>query len=318
MITRVLGKTKLELSVIGLGTGRWTDRIVEKVLIRQNEEALIATILEAMEMGINWIDTAPSYNLGCSESIIGKAIKVLKKKPIISTKCGRLLNKGRIYNCLSEKSVRSEIESSLERLGIDAIDLYQIHNPLPDGDIEQAWSVIAKLVKERKIRYAGVSNFSLEQLKRVQAIYPVDFIEARYSMLFRNIEKDVLGYCADNKIGVMAYSPIEKGLLVGKFKWEEPKELSEHDHRKSNPLFADKGNFELIERLCPIAARNKMSMSQLAIAWVLRRSEIASTIVGARFRSQIRETAAAADSAIRKEDLAEIDILLKKNASDIK
>ena len=307
----MLGSTKLELSVIGLGTWAIGEEGYRKRINTGKDKGSIDTILSAMEMGVNWIDTAPSYGFGYSESVVGKAIKMSRKRPIISTKCGLAWKKNKICGCLNKKSIRSEIDGSLRRLGVGVIDLYQIHKPLPEKKIEQAWATIAGFVSEGKIRYAGVSNFSIEQLERIMTIRPVDFIQVHYSMLFQDIEKGLLAYCAKNRVGVVTYSPIERGLLSGKFSWQDIKKLPKHDHRCRNPLFADKNNFELVERLRPIALRNKMSMAQLAIAWILRHPKITSVIVGARFPRQIKETAVAADLTLSENDLTRIDMLLK-------
>ena len=291
MKTRILGKTNIELSVIGLGTWAVGEEGAKNRIDPDDDRNFIDTILKAVDTGINWVDTAPSYGFGCAENIVGKAMKILKKKPFISTKCGLVWEGERIYSSLSANSIRSEIEASLGRLGIDAIDLYQIHKPAPEKDIEDAWGTLAKLVREGKVRYAGVSNFSIEQLERLSAIRPVDFVQLHYSMLLPDIEEGLLAYCAQKEIGVVTHSPMERGLLAGKIK------------RGSN--------FALVERLRPIAGRNDMSMSQLAIAWILRRPEIASVIAGARLAYQIEETALSADFVLPEESLDEISRLLE-------
>lgn len=316
MKTRKLGWTDLNLTIIGLGTwaiggGGW-----QYGWGPQDDKESIDTILRALEMGINWIDTAAVYGLGHSEEIVGKTVKKLKEKPIIATKCGRDWDKdGYIRGNLKKERIRFEIESSLRRLQVEVIDLYQIHQAQPDEDIEEAWSVIADAVKEGKIRYAGVSNFSVEQIKRIQPIHPIASLQPPYSMLRRDVEKELLSFCAENDIGVVIYSPMQKGLLTGRFSKERALNLSQDDHRRNDPMFQEpqlSANLEFANELCPIAKKNGRSVAELAIAWCLRRPEITSAIVGARRSSQIEETVKAGDWELSKEDITAIDLLLAK------
>jgi len=269
-----------------------------------------------LELGINWIDTAAVYGLGHSEEIVGKAIRGLRKKPIIATKCERVWDKnGNISGRLKKGSIRSEVEASLKRLKIEVIDLYQIHWPEPDEDIEEAWTTLGDLIKEGKIRYGGVSNFNLQQLKRVQPIHPVASLQPPYSMLERGIEKKILPYCSANNIGVVTYSPMQKGLLTGKFTRERVQNLPEDDHRRRDPRFQEpelSADLELVEHLRSIAEKSNRTLAQLAIAWVLRRPEVTAAIVGARRPSQIEETAVAGDWVLSKEDIAAVHMLLEK------
>jgi len=203
----------------------------------------------------------------------------------------------------------------LRRLKVEVIDLYQIHWPEPDKDIEEAWETMAGLIKKGKIRYAGVSNFSLQQLKRVQPIHPVSSLQPPYSMLERSIEKKVLEYCSRNDIGIIVYSPMQKGLLTGKFNRERVQNLPEDDHRRRDPRFQEpelSANLKLVEGLRSIAEKSGRTVGQLAIAWVLRRPEITAAIVGARRPSQIEETVASGDWEVSKEDISAIEALLKK------
>lgn len=316
METRRLGWTDLNLSIIGLGTwaiggGKWKFSWGP-----QDDRESISAIQRALELGINWIDTAAVYGLGHSEEIVGKAIKGLREKPIIATKCERVWDKdGNISGSLKKESIRSEIEASLKRLKIEVIDLYQIHWPEPDEDIEEAWTTLGDLIKEGKIRYAGVSNFGLQQLKRVQPIHPVASLQPPYSMLERGVEGKVLPYCSANNIGVVAYSPMQKGLLTGKFTRERAANLPEDDHRRRDPRFQEpelSANLKLVEDLRSIADKSGKTVAQLAIAWVLRRPAVTAAIVGARRPSQIEETAVAGDWVLSKEDIAAIDMLLEK------
>jgi len=316
MKTRKLGWTDLNLSTIGLGTwaiggGKWKFSWGP-----QDDRESISAIQRALELGINWIDTAAVYGLGHSEEIVARAIRGLKDKPVIATKCERVWDKnGNIFGRLKKESIRAEVEASLKRLKIEVIDLYQIHWPEPDEDIEEAWDTMAGLIKEGKIRYAGVSNFNLRQLKRAQAIHPVASFQPPYSMLERNIEKELLKYCSVNNIGVITYSPMQKGLLTGKFTRERVQNLPEDDHRRRDPRFQEpelSANLKLVKEIRPIAERNGRTVAQLAIAWVLRRREVTAAIVGARRPAQIEETVVAGDWEISKEDVAAIEALLEK------
>ncbi len=316
MRTKKLGWTDLKLTTVGLGTWAIGGSGWQYAWGPQDDRDSISTIQRAIEIGINWIDTAAVYGLGHSEEVVGKAIEGLSDKPIIATKCGRAWNKdGNLYGLLKRERILSEIESSLKKLKLDVIDLYQIHWPNPEEDIEEAWGTVADLVKEGKVRYAGVSNFNVEQLKRIQPIHPVASLQPPYSMLRRDVEDELLSYCAENDIGVIAYSPMQKGILTGKFNRERALNLPEDDHRRRDPLFREpklSANLELVEELRKIAEKSGRTVAQLAIAWVLRRSEVTSAIVGARHPSQIEETAAAGDWVLSEVDIASIDALLEK------
>jgi len=211
MEKRKLGYSDLNLSTIGLGTWAIGGSGWKWSWGPQDDKNSVATIRRALERGINWIDTAPVYGLGHSEEVVGRAIRGLGDNPIIATKFGRVWSKdGDISGCLKKESIRSEVEASLKRLQIDVIDFYQIHWPDPDEDVEEAWGTITDLAKDGKVRYAGVSNFSVEQLKRIQPIHPVASLQPPYSMLERGTEDGLLGYCSANNIGVIVYSPMQK------------------------------------------------------------------------------------------------------------
>ena len=316
MQTRKLGYSDLNLTTVGLGTwaigGEW-----QWGWGPQDDEESIAAIQRALDLGINWIDTAPAYGVGHSEEIVGKAIAGRRDQITIATKCGMVWDEGSttVYRSLKAASVRREVEDSLRRLNVDGIDLYQIHWPIPDEDIEEAWGAIADMIGEGKVRYAGASNFSVAQLKRVQAIHPVASLQPPYSMLRRDVEQELLPYCAANDIGVVAYSPMQAGLLTGKFSKARVSNLPDGDWRKQNSIFREPQlsvNLALVEKLRPIAERNGRTPAQLAIAWVLRRSELTAAIVGARRPSQIEGTAPAGDWTLSQEDIAEIDALLEE------
>jgi aryl-alcohol dehydrogenase-like predicted oxidoreductase len=313
MQTRKLGYTDLELTTVGLGTwaigGEWAYGWGP-----QDDAESIAAIQRSLDLGINWLDTAAIYGLGHSEEVVGQAIAGRRDEVIVATKCSRVWDeKGKVTGRLKAGSVRREVEASLRRLKIDLIDLYQIHWPNPDEEIEEGWGTIADLIKEGKVRYGGVSNFSVEQLKRVQPIHPVASLQPPYSMLRREVEEELLPYCAANNIGVIAYSPMQAGLLTGKFTKERVANLPAGDWRKQNDFFQEPAlstNLAFVEKLRPIAERNGKTVAQLAIAWVLRRPELTAAIVGARCPSQIEETIQAGDWQLSAEDVAEIDQLL--------
>ena len=313
MQKRQLGDTELNLTTVGLGTwamgGPW-----QFGWGPQDDNEAIAAILTALDKGINWIDTAPIYGLGHSEELVGKALKQTKQKLLIATKCGLLWDeKNERAPCLKKESIRKECHASLKRLGVEAIDLYQMHWPEPEEDVGEAWEEMAKLVDEGKVRYIGVSNFNIEQIERIRKIHKVASLQPPYSMLHREVEDGLLEYCAQNNIGVIAYSPMQRGLLTGKFSQERLAGLPLDDHRRRNPDFHDPqftATLQLVERLKEIAERNGTTCAQLAISWVLRRPEVTAAIVGARRPEQIAETAPASDWNLSEKDIEEIEKLL--------
>ena len=315
MKTRKLGNSPLQLTPVGLGTwaiggGDW------KFGWGAQDDALsIRTIHEAMAVGINWIDTAAVYGLGRSEEVVGRALKEMKDKPIISTKCERCWEPdGTIVPRLKRASVKQECEDSLRRLQVDVIDMYQIHWPQPDEDIEEGWSAVAELVKEGKVRYAGVSNFSVAQLERIRPIHPVTFLQPPYSMLNRGIEAGLLPYCEEHDIGIIAYSPMQKGLLSGKVTQAWVDALPANDHRRADPQFNGpllSRNIALNAGLRLIATRLGTTPAELAIAWVLRQPRVTSAIVGARKPGQFAETIGGGRLTLTPAVIAEIEGLLK-------
>ncbi len=315
MQKRKLGTTDMELTTVGLGTwalgGPW-----EYGWGPQDDNDAVGAIVEALNQGINWIDTAPAYGLGHAEELVGKALRQTPHKPSIATKCGILWNekKERVVH-LKRDSVRKECHDSLRRLGVERIDLYQMHWPDPDPDIEDAWEEMARLQKEGKVRHLGVSNFSTAQMERVAKIHPIASLQPPYSMLRRDAEKELLGYCAKHKIGVVVYSPMQRGLLAGKFNAERLAALAPDDHRIRSPEFQEpqfSATMELVEGLKKIAERNGRTVAQLAVSWVLRRPEVTAAIVGARRPGQIVETAAASDWNLAPTDIEEVETLLAR------
>ena len=320
MQTRKLGCTDLELTTVGLGTwamgGPW-----QFGWGPQDDDEAIAAILTALEAGINWIDTAPGYGLGHSEELIAQALEQVSEKPVVVTKCGILWNeKKEKVNCLKRQSIRDECHASLKRLGIETIDLYQMHWPDPDEDMEEAWEEMTRLHEQGKARYLGASNFTVDQIKRAQKIHPVASLQPPYSMLHREVEDELLGYCAENDIGVVAYSPMQRGLLTGKFSAERLASLAPDDHRKRHRDFQEpqfSATMMLVEELKKIAERNGRTCAQLAISWVLRRPEVAAAIAGARRPEQITETAPASDWNLSENDIEEIEQLLAGRQTQI-
>lgn len=312
MKKRVLGWTGVELTTVGLGTwahggGDWRFGWGP-----QDDELSVQTIYAALDAGINWIDCAAVYGLGHAEEVLGRALKGMRQRPLIATKCGLVWDKNRnVSGRLKKESVKAECEASLRRLGLDVIDLYQIHWPEPVSQIEEGWAAMAELVREGKVRFAGVSNFSVAQMERIRAIHPIASLQPPYSLLRREIEKEILPYCAKHQIGVIAYSPLQKGLLTGKVTKEYVAALPPEDHRVGlDPMFRDpelSSILQKVEALKPIAARLKVSLAQLAIAWILRRPEVTAAIVGARKPDQIRGTAPAMDVTLPDDVVAEIE-----------
>jgi len=315
MRTRRLGKSELDLTVIGLGTwaigGPW-----QYGWGPQDDQASVQTIRAALEAGVNWVDTAPIYGCGHSELVVGQALKGLSHKPLVATKCGLLWNEKRQkVNCLDHDSILRECQQSLRRLGVETIDLYQVHWPVPDGQIEEAWEAMAKLVEQGKVRFLGASNVTVEHVKRLQKVWPVTAVQPPYSMLRRDIESDLLPYCKENGIGVVCYSPMQKGLLTGKFTKAYMQTLAPDDHRRQDPMFtgaAFERNLAIIDALGPIAQRSGKTLSQLAIAWALRNDEVTSAIVGARQPDQIKETVAAGDWVLTEADIKAVDLILRQ------
>jgi aryl-alcohol dehydrogenase-like predicted oxidoreductase len=321
MQTRKLGYTDLQCSVVGLGAWAMGGAGYKFSWGAQDDDDSIRTIHRAIELGVNWVDTAAVYGLGHSEEVVGRALRQLgsRRRPIVATKCGRRWDEtGVPFSNLRPDSVRDEIENSLKRLGVDVIDLYQMHWPQPDEGIEDAWRVMHDAVQAGKIRYIGVCNYNVAQLKRVQAIHPVASLQPPYSMLVRGVEDGLLGFCAANAIGVVCYSPMQKGILTDKFTREWVAGLAKDDHRSQlDARFQEpelSRNLAVVDGLKPLARQAGHSVAQLAIAWVLRRPEVTSAIVGARKPSQIEETAGAGDWTLSPAEIAAVDGVLAPQA----
>ncbi len=309
---RSLGKNGPRLSVIGLGTwaiggGDWKFGWGD-----QDDEASVKAIIKAVELGINWIDTAAIYGEGRSERIVAKAMESIPQadRPLLATKCGRIaLGGGEIGKCLRRESVLAECEASLKRLNVDCIDLYQMHWPEPDEEIEEGWQTLVELKKQGKVRYIGVSNHSRSQLDRLQSIHPIMSQQPPYSLITRSIESEVLPYCRQNQIGVIVYSPMGKGLLTGTFTRERVTSLTANDHRSRDPRFQPPEleiNLAFVGRLQGIATKLGWTVAELAIAWTLQDPVVTAAIVGARSPEQIEKTASAGDKVLDAMSLTEL------------
>lgn len=316
MHTRTLGYSGLQLSPIGLGTWAMGGGDWKFGWGAQDDAASIAAIQAGLDAGINWIDTAAIYGHGNAETIVGRAIQGRRHAVIVATKCGRVWEgeSREIGKSLKRESVLREADASLRRLNIDVIDLYQLHWPEPDEEVEEGWAAVGELIKAGKVRHAGVCNFSLAQLKRAQAIHPIASLQPPYSMLRRDIEGEIVSWCEVNRVGILAYSPMQAGLLTGAFTAERAAALPASDWRGRHPMFQEPQlsvNLRLVDRLRPIAARLGITMSQLALAWVLRLPQMTSAIAGARNPAQIQETVKAGDITLPPEVIAEIEGLLQ-------
>ena len=317
MQARSLGYTGEQLTSIGLGTwahggGDWAFGWGA-----QDDDESVRAIHAALDAGINWVDTAAVYGLGHAEKVVGRALKERSVKPFIATKCSLVWDENRkTHSCLRAESVRAECEASLKRLGVEVIDLYQIHWPKPEDDIEEGWGAVADLIREGKVRYGGLSNFSVPQMKRAQAIHPIASLQPPYSMLERDVEAEILPWCAANNVGVIVYSPLQKGLLTGKITRAYVEAMDDRDHRKAlDPMFKEPALTEILarlERLKPIAERLGITLAQLAVAWILRRPEITAAIVGARRPDQIEGVTPATDITWAEDVTAEIETILSE------
>lgn len=304
--------TRVGLGTWAIGGGNWAFSWGS-----QDDEQSIATIHHALDLGISWIDTAAVYGLGHSEEIVGRAIKGRSEHPYVFTKCSLVWDQSRqVGNSLKADSVRRECEASLRRLGVDAIDLYQIHWPNPEPEIEEGWAAMAELKREGKVRHIGVSNFNVAQMERLQRIAPVETLQPPYSPIDREIEREILPYCQQHNIGVIVYSPMASGLLTGRMTRERVSNLEQDDWRRNDKRFQEpqlSRNLQLVELLRRIGERHHVSPGAVAIAWTLRHPAVTAAIVGARRPEQIDETVPAANLQLTGEDIAEIDSFLREH-----
>ncbi len=318
MQTRRLGNSDLQITPIGFGAwaiggGGWAFAWGP-----QDDAASVATIREALDLGINWVDTAAVYGLGHSEAVVAKALEGVANRPYVFTKCARVWDDNRqIGKSLKAESVRRECEASLKRLKVDVIDLYQVHWPEPDEDIEEGWRAVLKLKDEGKVRWVGVSNFSASQMARVAKFGPITSLQPPYSLIRPEVEADVLPYCEAHNVGVIAYSPMGSGLLTGAMTRERIAALPADDWRKEkNGHFQEpklSRNLALVERLKAVGGRHGKSPGEVAVAWALRHPAVTGAIVGARKPGQLRELVGAAVWRLSPAEVAEIESFLKAN-----
>jgi aryl-alcohol dehydrogenase-like predicted oxidoreductase len=309
--TSKFGDTGMEITRVGFGAwaiggGGW-----EFGWGPQQDDESIGAIHRALERGVNWIDTAAAYGFGRSEEIVGRALRGVSERPYVFTKCS-LLDDGtrHVKHVLKRDSVLREAEASLRRLGVDAIDLYQIHWPNPDEDIEEGWSALAELKEQGLVRHIGVSNFSTAQLRRIGAIAPVETLQPEYSLIARDAEQSVLPYAEREGIGVIVYSPMGSGLLTGGMTRERIAAMPADDWRKADPWFTEPllgQHLALVDRLRAVADRYQTTPGAVAVAWTLRNPAVAGAIAGFRRADQVDPILTAANLDLTDQDVAEIE-----------
>jgi aryl-alcohol dehydrogenase-like predicted oxidoreductase len=308
--TAELGRTGLEITRVGLGAWAIGGSGWPFAWGPQEDEDSIATIRHALACGVNWIDTAAVYGLGHSEHVVGQALQGLAERPYVFTKAGRVSAGDRLAGNLKRDSIRREAEASLARLGIDAIDLYQIHWPLPDEDIEEGWAALAELKEEGLVRHIGVSNFDVGQLRRIQPIAPVETMQPPYSLVVRGVEDELLPYAEREGIGVIVYAPMSSGLLTGKMTRERIAGLPDDDWRKRDQRFLEpqlSRNLALVERLRAVGDRLGTTPGAVAVAWTLRNPAVDAAIVGFRRPGQVDEILPGAWIELGGDDLAALE-----------
>ncbi|HEY0937159.1 MAG TPA: aldo/keto reductase [Trebonia sp.] len=309
--TTQLGSTGLDITRVGFGAwaiggGDW-----QFGWGPQQDDESVAAIQRALELGVNWIDTAAAYGLGHSEEIVGRAIAGLRDRPYVFTKCS-LVDDGtrHVQSSLKRDSVLAEAEASLRRLGVDAIDLYQIHWPRPEADIEEGWSALAELREQGLVRHIGVSNFSVAQLRRIQGIAPVETIQPEYSLIDRDAEDELLPFAGQEGIGVIVYSPMGSGLLAGGMTRERIAAMPDNDWRQNDRDFTEPrltANLALADRIAAVAGRHGTSPGAVAVAWALRNPAVDGAITGFRRPDQVDAVIDGARLELTGADVAEIE-----------
>ncbi len=307
--TGFLGETGLAITRVGFGSWAIGGGGYEWGWGAQDDDDSIAAIHHALELGVNWIDTAPHYGFGRSEQVVGRALEGLAELPYVFTKAGQLEGPNRTtVQSLHRDSIRREAETSLERLGVDAIDLYQIHWPVPDqGEIEEGWRAFAELKEQGLVRHIGVSNFDVGQLRRIQQIAPVETLQPPYSLIDREAERELLPFAEQAGIGVIVYSPMGSGMLTGRMTRERVESLPEDDFRKHDPRFQEprlSQHLSLVDRLTEIADRHGTTPGAVAVAWTLHNPAVDGAIVGFRRPDQVDAILAAAHLELDEGDLA--------------
>jgi aryl-alcohol dehydrogenase-like predicted oxidoreductase len=314
MDTRKLGNSDMHITLVGYGAWAAGGAGWDFAWGAQDDADSIAAIHRSLELGVNWIDTAAVYGVGHSEEVVARAVQQWKgKRPYVFTKCGMRWDKqGHVTKVHTAQSIREECDASLRRLQVDVIDLYQMHWPPEDNGpgLEEAWSTMATLKKEGKVRWIGVSNFDVTQLQRAEKIAPVTSLQPPYSLIRRRIETEILPHCERRGIGVIVYSPMASGLLTGAMTRERAANLPKDDWRRNNPEFREpklSQNLELVERLKKVAARYAATPGAIAVAWTLRLPAVTGAIVGARNAKQAEEVMRAGEIKLTPQDIAEIE-----------
>jgi aryl-alcohol dehydrogenase-like predicted oxidoreductase len=307
-----LGNTGLEISRVGFGAWALGGSNYDWGWGTQDDDESVAAIHHALDLGVNWIDTAAQYGFGHSEEVVGRAVQSYSgERPHVFTKGGQPEGPNRsTLQSLRRDSLRREVEGSLSRLGVDAIDLYQIHWPIPDEEIEEGWTTLAELKDEGLVHHIGVSNFDVEQLRRAQAIAPVETLQPPYSLIDRDVETEILPFAEREGIGVIVYSPMGSGMLTGAMTRDRIANLPDDDWRKRSPGFQEpelSRRLELVARLERVAERLNVSPGAVAVAWTLRNPAVDGAIVGFRRPDQVDPILPAAELKLSDEDMAEIE-----------
>jgi len=307
------GKTDMEITPIGFGAwaiggGGWA-----AAWGPQDDDEAVGAIRRAVELGVNWVDTAAVYGTGHSEELVAQALKNVPKadRPYVFTKCSLVWDENReISNVLKADSVKRECEDSLRRLQVDVIDLYQIHWPRPGEDIEEGWQALAELKEEGKVRHIGVSNFDEDQMERIKGIAPIETLQPPYNMLNRGVEDEILPYAGQNDIGVIVYSPMRSGLLTGRMTRERVENMPSDDWRRNTDDFNEpklSENLKLVSVLEDVGASHNASPGEVAIAWTLRNPDVTAAIVGGRRPDQVDGIIGAADLELVDEEVGRIE-----------
>ena len=316
---RTLGNSDLALTPIGFGAWAIGGSDWAFAWGPQDDKESIAAIHRALDLGINWIDTAAVYGLGHSEEVVARALKGVNRRPYVFTKCSRRWNPdGTLYGALKPGSLAEELEGSLRRLGVETIDLYQVHWPDPEGEIEAAWDALERFREQGKIRWIGVSNFNVAQMKRIQKIAPITSLQPPYSMLRRAIEAEILPYAQENGIGVINYSPMLSGLLTGKMTAARVAAMPADDWRKRATEFNEprlSRNLRLVELLREIGQGHNVSPGVVAVAWTLHHPAVTAAIVGGRSGRQVEELAPALDFRLSEDEYERINTDVASHAA---
>jgi aryl-alcohol dehydrogenase-like predicted oxidoreductase len=313
MQKRLLGDSDLLLTPVGIGAwaiggGGW-----QFAWGPQDDRESVAAIRAALAAGWNWIDTAAVYGLGHSEEIVAQALEGVSPKPYVFTKCARVWDESRLIGkCLKRDSVRRECEASLRRLRLDVIDLYQIHWPEPDEDLEEGWDAVLRLKEEGKIRWGGLSNFTVEQLRRAQALGPVTSLQPPYSLISPEIEREILPHCQATGMGVLVYSPMKSGLLTGAMTRERVAHMPDDDFRRRAPAYQEPNltwNLALQDKCREVGQRHARSAGEVALAWALRNPAVTAAIVGLRSAAQFEGVKGALEFRLSEAEARELSDL---------